>query len=104
MKDLSGTDKPLYLYDGNPISVEQAFIYEITTEKFWKGGYSLIGSTLYKSDRLLSVKKSSLSKKISGGRLEKNLTLIGAPYGFIVENNLPIYSRTLNIKSKKKRK
>lgn len=62
----------------------------------------MLGNRFFKSDKLLDIKCHSKFKKCDGYSVEKEITLIGAPYQFIRENNLSEYKP--NVKTKKLRR
>lgn len=102
-KDLSGNKQKLYLWQGSLIEPCSYYKYEVCIYKYWKGGFCQLGSKYFKSDRLLNIKHASKYKHCNGYSIEKTIELVGAPIGFIEENNLSVYKPVLkNKKSKKK--
>lgn len=89
-----------YLLDGNRVEVMPCFVYEVDVYKISKNMASLIYSKLYKSDKLLTIKKEVLLKKYKDYKLVRHVDILGVPKEFIEENELPIFE----IKLKKKRK
>lgn len=100
--DPSGLEpKEWYIGDSGLIEVLPYFAYEISLHKYWKNGYCLLGSKLYKSDRPLDIKKGLAINKQKDYTLEKEITLVGAPKGFLEENKFKLY--TPNYKKLKKK-
>lgn len=88
----SGSESKLYLYKGIGIKVLPYFLYEISIHKYSNTEYEFVGSKLFKSDKLLTIKCVNNIKYVDGNSIEEEISLIGAPYQFIRENNLPEYS------------
>lgn len=102
-KDLSGDKKEFYVWDGSLVEPLPYFMYEVCAYKYWKNGFCILGSRLFKSDRLLNIKHPRKYERHDGYLIEKTVDLVGAPYGFIREMNLPVYERiTKHKKSKRK--
>lgn len=99
--DHSGHEFDTYVYNGDRIEISPSFIYEVCINKYWKCGFCVLGSKLYKSNRLLRVKHKSIFKYYKNYVIEKEISLVGAPIGFIKENNLPIYHLNNKRKCKK---
>lgn len=93
-KDLSG-DKKEPLIEPCPY-----YKYEICIYKYWKGGFCQLGSKCFKSDRLLNVKYTRKRRQCNGYSIEKTIELVGAPIGFIEENNLFMCKPVLKTKKK----
>ena len=102
MKDRSGQEPKTYVYDGSRIEVLPYFLYEVCINKYWKYGFCVLGSRFFKTDKLLHIKHKNLLKCYKDHTIEKEIFLVGAPYEFIRENNLPVYEP--NIKNKKVKK
>lgn len=102
MKDLSGTDKT-YMYDGFRVRECPFFIYEVSLNKYWKNGYSLLSSKLYKSDEYIPIKKHSQCSKKGTYLIEKAISLIGITRDFIREHNLSEYNPNAKFKRKSKK-
>ena len=85
----SGRD--FYLYKDNGIVEYNSFIYEVSLHKYWKNGYCLLGTKLFKSNKFIDVKKTHIYKKFKDYMIEKDIILIAAPYEFIREKNLKVY-------------
>lgn len=98
-KDRSGV-KPLYRFDGGLIEALPYFLYEVSIDKFWKNGFCCVKSRHFKSDRLLKIKKAYESKRFDDYKIVRSITLLGAPYNFIRERNLPVYEHNFKIKYK----
>lgn len=96
-KDLSGIK--LYVYNGFRIEELPFFLYEVSINKYWKNGFCVLASKLFKSDKLLNIKKYSKIKRYKDYFIEKSITILGVPFDFIRENNLKLYEP---IKRKKK--
>lgn len=92
-KNLSET----YICNGSKIEVLDYFLYEICIYKYWQYGCYMLKNKFLKVDKPLNIKHYSIFKKYKKYVLEKNITLIGAPYNFIIENNYPKFI----VKSKK---
>lgn len=91
MKNRSGQEPKIYIYEGIKIEVLPYFLYEVCIYKHWDTGSCMLGSRFFKSDKLLNIKCSNKFKRFSGYTIEKELTLMGAPYQFIRERNLSEY-------------
>lgn len=102
IKGHSGQEYNTYLYEGSRIEVLPFFLYEIRIVKYWKGGFCVLGSQFISTDELLHIKYTNILKHYNNYVIEKEISLMGAPYEFIEENNLPIYKP--NVKKKKLRK
>lgn len=101
-KDHSGLETKTYVYEGNRIEVLPYFLYEVCINKYWKNGFCVLGSRFLRTDKLLHIKHGNLLRNYGDCIIEKEISLIGAPYEFIRENNLPVYE--LNVKNKKLKK
>lgn len=101
-RDRSGLNHKVYNYDGVKIEILPYFLYEVCIYKYWKSGFCMLGSRFFKSDTLLNIKHNHKFKRYDEYIIEKEVTLIGAPYQFIRENKLSEYKS--NIKSKKPRR
>lgn len=102
MKDHSGSDPKTYMYNDFRIEVLPYFLYEVCINKYWKWGFCILRRKFFKSDRLLHIKHFNIFKYYKDYIIEKEISLIGAPYEFIRENNLPAYEP--NVKKKKFKK
>lgn len=102
-KDPSGEKSKTYIFDGIRIEVLPYFIYEVNLYKYWKGGFCMLGTRTFKSDRFLNIKCKRKIKRYDTYFIEKEVTLIGAPYQFIRENNLPEYKSVINTKKLKRK-
>lgn len=102
MKDRSGQEIKTYLYKGYRVEVSSCFLYEVCINKYWKWGFCMLGNKFFKSDKLLRIKNTKILKYYKDYIIEKEISLIGVPYKFVIENNLPKFE--LNIKKKKVRK
>lgn len=89
----------LFGYKGELISVAPTFIYELCVYKYWKNGYCILGSKLYKSNKLLNVEKNFIIKKYEDCTIVKEINLIGAPQSFV--NQLEVYKPKKKLKKKK---
>lgn len=98
-KDHSG-DK-YYMYNGFRVRESQKFLYEICINLYWKSGFCILENKIFQTDKLLNIKKYSISKRYKNYIVKKELSIIGVPKEFIDENNLPIYE--LNTKKHKKK-
>lgn len=101
-KDHSGQELKSYVYDGIRIKVSKFFLYEVSLHKYWKNGYCLLGSKLFKSDKLLNIRCPRVYKRFKEYTIEKEISLIAAPQEFIIEMGLPVYEDTV-IKNKPKK-
>lgn len=102
MKNRSGQEPKTYIYNDTRIEVLPYFLYEVCLYKYWQSGFCVLGNRFFKSDKLLDIKCQSKLKKFDGYSVEKEITLVGAPYKFIRENNLSEYKP--NVKTKKLRR
>lgn len=101
-KGPSGQDIKTYTYKGFRLEILPYFLYEICINKYWKGGFCTLESKFLKSDKPLKVKVFNQFKYGESFLIEKSITMLGAPYSFIRENNLPEFQ--LNNKKKKLKK
>lgn len=101
-KDPSGRDVKTYIYEGFRLEVLPYFLYEVCIDKYWKGGFCILESKFFKSDKLLKIKTFNKFKYEKDFLIEKSITMLGAPYSFIREHNLSEYQ--LNNKKKKLKK
>lgn len=92
------SERNLYEYEGSIVELSPTFVYEVVINKYWKNGFCQLDSKLYKAERLLHIKKDCTITKFPEYRIEKEISLIGVPQEFIVEQNLSKYIK----KSKKK--
>lgn len=102
-KDHSGQEPKTYIFDNNRIEVVPYFIYEVGLYKYWKSGFCMLGTRTFKSDKFLNIKCKRKVKRYDTYFIEKEIVLIGAPYQFIRENNLPEYKPIINIKKSKRK-
>ena len=103
-KDHSGQEPKSYVYDGIRIEVSKFFLYEVSLHKYWKNGYCLLGSKLFKSDKLLNIRCPRVYKRFKEYTIEKEISLIAAPQEFITEMGLPVYENIIKNKPKKSKK
>lgn len=89
-KDRSGHKPVTYRFENNQIEVLPYFLYEVSADKFWENGFCTIKSRYFKSDKFLRIRSTEV-QHYSGYKVIRSITLIGAPYNFIKEHNLPIY-------------
>lgn len=89
-KDRSGS-KPTYRFENGQIEVLPYFLYEVSVDKLWKNGFCCLKSRFFKSDKFLKIKNTEEIKYFDGYSIVRSITLLGAPYSFIKEHNLPIY-------------
>ena len=101
-KDRSGQEPKSYVYNGIRIEVSKFFLYEVSLHKYWKNGYCLLGSKLFKSDKLLNIRCPRIYKRFKEYTIEKEISLIAAPQEFIIEMDLPVYENIV-IKNKPKK-
>ena len=92
-----------YVYKGNKIGVTDFFLYEINLHKYWKKGYCLLDNKLIKSNKLLKLKKSRKYKRFKDYIIEEEISLVAAPYKFIIEKSLPVYKIIIKPKKIKKK-
>lgn len=102
MKDLSGYKT--YIYNDSRIEELPYFLYEICINKYWKGGFCVLESRYFKTDEILHIKHKNLFKYYKDYIIAKEISLIGVPYEFIQENNLPIYQPNIKKRKIKKKK
>lgn len=103
-KDPIGQESEYYLYKGDKIEVFESFLYEVSIHKYWKSGYCLLGSKLFKSDKLLNVKVPHKYKYFKDYIIMKEISLVAAPYKFIRDMKLPIYKEPVINKLNKRKK
>lgn len=96
MNDPSG----LFETENGLVRIYQTFVYELNIYKYWKGGFCQMGSKLYKSNKLLDIKKDNIIEKYDDYFIQKEITLIGVPQKFVDENQLKVYKPIIK-KSKK---
>lgn len=96
--------KELYEYEGGLVEILPSFTYEVSLHKYWKNGYSFLGSKLYKADKLLHLKGNCTITKFKGYSISKEIQLIGVPEEFIEEFQLKVYKPKVKIKKSKKKK
>ena len=101
-KDRIGQQPPTYLYCDSRIEVLPYFLYEVCIYKYWGWGSCLLGSKFFRTSKPLNIDHFNKSKKYDGYSIDKEISLVGAPYEFIEENKLPMYKP--NIKPKKLKK
>lgn len=101
-KDLSGQEPKSYVYNGLRIEVAKFFLYEVSLHKYWRNGYCLLGSKLFRSNKLLNIRCSRIYKRFKEYTIEKEISLIAAPQEFIIEMGLPVYENIV-IKNKPKK-
>lgn len=89
-KDRSGAKPVTYRFEGSQIEVLPYFLYEVSIDKLWKNGFCNLKSRYFKSDKFLKVRLTE-EKHYDGYSIVRSVTLLGAPYSFIKERNLPIY-------------
>lgn len=90
-KDHFGRNPITYRFENNQISVLPYFLYEVSADKLWKNGFCNLKSRYFKSNKFLKVKHTVETKRFDGYKVVRSITLLGAPYNFIKENNLPVY-------------
>lgn len=91
MKNRSGQRPKIYIYEGVKIEALPYFLYEVCIYRYWNSGFCVLGSRFFKSDKPLNIKCPSKFKQFDGYTIEKEISLIGAPYQFIKERNLSEY-------------
>lgn len=89
-KDRSGRKPATSRFENSQIEVLPYFLYEVSVDKLWKNGFCCLKSRFFKSDKFLKVKEVEV-KYFDGYSIVRSITLMGAPYNFIKERNLPIY-------------
>lgn len=92
MKDHSGQENSLYLYNGFRVEALSYFLYEISIYKYTKNEVFLIKSKFYKSDKPLHIRVFTKRLKYKGDIIEKSISIIGISEEFIKENKIPIYN------------
>lgn len=90
--------KESYIYEGQRITVDSHYIYEINVYRIAKNRANIILSRSYKSNKLLDVKEVEILREYDSFTIERFITLVSAPLSFIEENNLSLY-----IKPKRKK-
>lgn len=101
-KDHFGREFNTYIYNGFRVEIMPYFLYEVCINKYWKNGFCVLGSKFLKTEDLLYIHRTNIFKYYKDYIIEKEISLIGVPYKFIRENNLPVYKP--NIKNKKLKK
>lgn len=101
MKDRSGQECKAYIFKDVLVRAVPYFLYEVCMYKYCSSGFCMLGSRLFRTDKLLNIKKASKLHHYKGYSIEKEISLIGVPYKFIRENNLPEYKSIRNKKLKK---
>lgn len=91
MKDHSGIKPATYRFEGSQIEVLPYFLYEVSIDKRWKNGFCNLKSRYFKADKFLKVCLTEEVKYYDEYSIVRSVTLLGAPYSFIKERNLPIY-------------
>lgn len=91
-----------YRFGDERIEPMPYFLYEVSIYKVTKNMAGILDSKLFKSNKLLNIKKDVECKKYKDYEIVRYIDLLGAPMEFIEENNLPIYE--LRKPSKKKKK
>lgn len=99
----SGTEPKYYVYEEQRIGVFPYFVYEVCLYKYWKNGFCVLGSKFYKSSKLLDIKKQREYKRFKEYIIEREITLVAAPYDFIRENDLPEYEPIIKVKKSRKK-
>lgn len=90
-KDRSGRKQVTYRFEGSQIEVLPYFLYEVSVDKLWKNGFCCLKNRFFKSSKFLKMKNTEECKQYDGYSIVRSITLLGAPYSFIKEHNLPIY-------------
>ena len=90
-KDRSGSKPVTYRFEGSQIEVLPYFLYEVSVDKLWKNGFCNLRTRFFKADKFLKVCLMEETKRFDGYSIVRSITLLGAPYSFIKERNLPIY-------------
>ena len=103
MKGPSGIEPKYYVYEEQRIGVFPYFVYEVCLYKYWKNGFCMLGSKFYKSSKLLDIKKQREYKRFKEYMIEREITLVAAPYDFIRENDLPEYEPIIKVKKSRKK-
>lgn len=78
-----------YRFNNLQIEVLPYYLYEVSIYKCRDKEYSLLESKFYKSDKFIT--PYTKSKTYKDSRIEKDVTLLGAPIEFIEDNRLPLY-------------
>lgn len=91
MKRKNNPPGKTYRFEGGQIEVLPYFLYEVSIDKVWKNGFCNLKNRFFKSDRFLRVVLTEDIRRYNEYSIVRSVTLLGAPYGFIKENNLPIY-------------
>lgn len=89
-KDRSGHKPVTYRFENSQIEVLPYYLYEVSVDKLWKNGFCCLKSRFFKSNKFLNIKDTEV-KYYDGYSIVRSITLMGAPYSFIKERNLPIY-------------
>lgn len=89
-----------YDLNGKPIELSDSYIYEVNLGKYWKNGYSTLGTKYYTAINPLHFKKTCSIEKFDDYQIIKEITLIGVPMEYIKRKKLKVYDP--NKKRKKK--
>ena len=101
-KDLSGPKLEAYRFENSKIFVLPYFLYEVSADKLWKNGFCNLKARYFKSNKFLKIKHKVEIKHYEGYIIIKSITLIGAPYNFIHDHNLPVYSKPVKCQKRGK--
>lgn len=93
-KDLSGRELITYRLGNSQILVLPYFLYEVSVDKYWKNGFCNLKNRYFKSDKFLKINHTVEIKRCEEYNVVRNISLLGAPYNFIKEHNLPIYTKS----------
>ena len=81
-----------YDLNGKPVELSDCYIYEVNLGKYWKQGYSTLGTKYYKTFNLLHFKRTCTIEKYEGYQIIKEITLIGVPMDYIKRKKLKVYT------------
>lgn len=92
-KDLSGRNLITYRFGNSQILASPYFLYEVSVDKYWKNGFCNLKNRYFKSDKFLKINHTVEIKHCGEYNIVRSISLLGAPYNFIKERNMPIYTK-----------
>ena len=93
------TNPILYRFGDNKVEILPYFLYDVSIYKITKDTAFCLESCYYKSDKLLNIKKETISKKFLNYSIVKYISIIGVTKQFAEDNHLPIWE----LKKRKKK-
>ena len=80
-----------YKYQESKLVELPHYLYEVCIYRLSSKCVSSLSTRYYISNKFLEVPEREIIKRFKNCTIERFITLLGAPYSFIKENNLPIY-------------